>query len=117
MNKRSSKGMMIVLFVFLWLATTALIWSLEYQITIPENRYITHLPPHDSNDPNDRATYIDGPIAKECKVIRVGVVTVSIGFIVFAIFCIRRKLYGRMEVVTLILTLVYWVAAVLVRNM
>ena len=110
MNKRSSKAMMILLLVFLLLATANLFLSLVYQIGRPENRYGLHIPPHDSNDPNDRAIYIDGPIAKECKVILAGVVTVSIGFIVFAIYCNKCKLYGRMQVVTIILTLVYWAA-------
>ena len=116
MNKRSSKAMMIVLFVFLWLATSLLIWSLEYQITSPENRSIENLPAHDNHE-DIKLTYIYSPISKAYQVILAGVVTVSIGFIVFAIICIRRKLYGRMEVVTLILTLIYWVAAVFVRNM
>ena len=116
MNKRSSKAMMILLFVFLWLATSLLIWSLEYQITSPENRFIENLPAHD-NHKDIELTYIYSPISKAYQVVRVGVVTVSIGFIVFAIICIRRKLYGRMEVVTLILTLIYWVVGVLVRNM
>jgi hypothetical protein len=116
MNKRSSKAMMILLLVFLLLATCFLIWSLEYQITSPENRFIENLPAHDSHE-DIELTYIYSPISKAYQVVRVGVVTVSIGFIVFAIFCIRRKLYGRVEVVTFILTLIYWVAAVLVRNM
>jgi len=110
--------MMILLFVFLLLATAYLFLSLVYQINRPENVYVTGLPRHGNNGSYEstesteskKVTYIDGPIAKECKVILAGVVTVSIGFIVFAIYCIKRKLYGRMEVVTLILTLVYWAA-------
>ena len=105
MNKQRSKVMMILLLVFLLLATYSSISSLAYQINRPENRYVTHTPPHGSNE---KATYIDSPIAKVCKVILAGVITISIGFIVFAIYCIRRKLYGRVEVVSLILTLAYW---------
>ena len=105
MNKKSNKIIMIILLVFLLLATYSSISSLAYQINRPENRYVTHTPPHGSNE---KATYIDSPIAKVCKVILAGVITISIGFIVFAIYCIRRKLYGRVEVVSLILTLAYW---------
>ena len=114
LNRRSSKFMMILLLVFLLFATASLIWSLEYQITIPENRYGTYLPPHGSNQ---KATYIDGPIAKESKVILVVVVTISIGFIFFAIYCIRRNLYGRVEVVSFVLSLVYWAAGVFVMRL
>ena len=109
MNKRSSKAMMILLLVFLLLATCFLIWSLEYQITSPENRFIENLQAHDSHE-DIELTYIYSPISKAYQVILAGVVTVSIGFIVFAIYCNKCKLYGRMEVVTLILTLVYWAA-------
>lgn len=63
MNKRSSKAMMIVLFVFLWLATSLLIWSLEYQITSPENRSIENLPAHDNHE-DIELTYIHSPISK-----------------------------------------------------
>jgi hypothetical protein len=115
MNKRSSKGMMIVLFVFLLFATAYLLFSLQDQIGELEV-YRTAITPHGSKE-TVKSESIYEPIIKAYEAIQVGVLTVSIGFIVFAIFCIRRKLYGRMEVVTLILTLVFWVAAVLVRNM
>ena len=49
MNKRSSKAMMIVLLVFLLLATANLFLSLAYQINRPENVYVTGLPRHGNN--------------------------------------------------------------------
>jgi hypothetical protein len=127
MNKRSSKAMMIVLFIFLLLATTALTWELEYQIGKSEIGR-THIQPHyeaslnesiESHDSEEKieSHIIYKPIAKVYKAAQIGVVTVLIGFIIFAIYCIRRKLYGRMEVVTFILSMVCWVAMVLLSYM
>ena len=109
MNKRSSKAMMIVLLVFLLLATANLFLSLDYQIGRPENSYRTSIAPHDSKE-DIRSPIIYKPIVKVYKAAQVGVITVSIGFIAFADYCIRRKLYGRVEVVSFALSLVYWAA-------
>ena len=108
MNKRSSKAMMILLLVFLLLATANLLLSLQDQIGELED-YRTAITPHDSKE-TVKSESIYEPIIKVHEAIQVGVVTVSIGFIVFAIYCNKCKLYGRMEVVTIILTLVYWAA-------
>lgn len=53
MNKRSSKGMMILLLVFLLLATANLFLSLVYQINRPENVYVTSLLRHGNNGSNE----------------------------------------------------------------
>jgi len=108
--------MMILLLVFLLLATTSLIWSLEYQIGSPENRSIESLPEHGSKE-NIEITYVYTQTAEAYKVILAGIVTVAIGVIIFANYCIRRKLYGRLEVVSFVLTLVCLAGAVLVRSM
>ena len=116
MNKKSNKIIMIILLVFLLLATYSSISSLAYQINRPENNYVSGLRGHES-DANIEVTYIDSPIAKVCKVILAGVITISIGFIVFAIYCIRRKLYGRVAIVSLILTLAYWALGEYIMSM
>ncbi len=116
MNKKSNKIIMIILLVFLLLATYSSISSLAYQINRPENNYVSGLRGHES-DANIEVTYVDSPIAKACKVILAGVIIILISFIIFAVYCIRRKLYGRVAIVSLILTLAYWALGEYIMSM
>ncbi len=110
---------MILLLIFLLISTAFLLFSLHYQIESPENRFIEYLPEHGSNEEKEdiEITYTHAPIVKEYRAIQIGVVIASIGFIIYAICCIRRKLYGRMEIVSFVLSLVYWATGALIIRM